>query len=84
MSLICLWAPVLFFFFSVIDVKRGVQTSNKTVLLNEPVKRKAEGLDRLDYLCEPRLDLDSLRERLIPTVYGKSIENIQFCALRSD
>ncbi len=69
MNLICAWAPVLFFLFSMIEISYGGKrdTGRKIILIKEPTKRKTSGLDGLDYICEPHMDLETTRNRLTLT-----------------
>ena len=65
MNFICVWAPVLFFLFSIIEINcNGKQDTGKKIILAEPATRISTGLDELDYICESRMGIESMRDRL--------------------
>lgn len=65
MNFICAWAPVLFFLFSMIEISYGGKRDTGKKIINiQPTRRKTAGLDGLDYICESRMGIESMRDRL--------------------
>lgn len=63
MKLLCLWAPFLFFFWSIIELcLKGGRDKLKSRIVNE-VEPKG-GLEVLDYVGVVQIDRRTLRNRL--------------------